>query len=58
MQLPVDVDLSLSDVASEVRDRMSDVIVRHSQNGNLSDGTIPTLNTASSLRGDKTQQRE
>ena len=50
VELPVNVDLALCDVASQVRDGMSDVIVRHSQNRNLCDGSIPALNTTGSLR--------
>jgi hypothetical protein len=35
MELPVHIDLALSDVASKIRDGMGDVVVRHRQNGNL-----------------------
>ena len=32
---PVNIDLTLSDVASEIRNGMGDIIVGHSQNRNL-----------------------
>jgi hypothetical protein len=35
MELPVHIDLALSDVASQIRDGMGDVVVGHRQNGNL-----------------------
>lgn len=50
VQLPVNVDLALGDVASEVRDGVSDVIVWHRQNGDLGNGTVPPLHTPGSLR--------
>ena len=50
VKLPVDVDLALSDVTSQVRDGVSDVIVRHRQNGDLGNGAIPPLHTPGSLR--------
>ena len=53
VELPVDVDLTLCDVASQVWDGVSDVIVGHSQNGDLCDGPIPALNTTSSLEGEE-----
>ena len=39
VDLPVDVDLTLRNVARQIRDRMGDVIVGHSQDGDLSNGT-------------------
>ena len=53
MELSVNVDLTFSDVTSEVGDRMSDVIVWHSQDGNLSDGSISALHTTGSLEGER-----
>ena len=52
VQLPVDVDLPLSDVASEVGNGVSDVVVGHSQNGDLCDGPVPPLHTSGSLERD------
>ena len=45
----VDVDLALSDVTSQIWDRMGDVIVRHGQDGDLSDGAQWTVDTTSTL---------
>ena len=37
MKLSINVDLSLSNITSQVRNRMGDIIVRHSQNWNLNE---------------------
>ena len=49
MQLSVDVDLSLGDVTSEIRDGMGDVIVGHGEDGDLSDGAVTSLHSAGTL---------
>ena len=43
MELTVNVDLTLSDVTSQIGDRVSDVIVRHSQDGDLGDRAVPEV---------------
>lgn len=47
--ISVYVDLALSDVASEIRDWMSNVVVRHGEDGNLSDGSDFALDSSCSL---------
>ena len=49
MQLAVHVHLALSDVARQVWNGVGDVIIRHGQNGQLSDGAFAALNTSSPL---------
>lgn len=49
LQLPVHVHLALCDVACQVRNGMCDVIIGHGQDGQLSDGPLPPLNTPSPL---------
>lgn len=49
VQLSVDVDLSLGDVASQIGNRVSDVVVRHGQDGNLSDGPVSAFNATGAL---------
>jgi hypothetical protein len=49
VQLPVNVDLTLGDVTGQIGDWMGDVVVGHGQNGNLSDGTVAALDSASAL---------
>ena len=50
VQLSVHIDLALGDVASEIGNRMSDIVVGHSENGDLRNGPVPTLHTSSSLQ--------
>ena len=45
----VNEDLALGDVAGEIGDRMGDIGVGHSQDGQLGDGTIGTTDTTGSL---------
>lgn len=45
----VDIDLTLRDVASQVGNRMGDIIVRHCKNGELCDGTVLAFDTTGSL---------
>ena len=45
----IDVDLTLGNVTSKIGDRMSDIIVGHGKDGNLSDRTIPALDSTGSL---------
>ena len=49
VHLTVDVDLPLGDVAGQVRDGVSDVVVWHRQDGDLSDRPVAALHTACSL---------
>lgn len=49
VQLPVNVHLPLRNVASEIRNRVSDVIVRHGEDGQLSDGALAALDSPSTL---------
>lgn len=49
MQLPVDEDLPLGDVAGEIGDRVRDVVVGHAENGDLCDGAVAALDTACTL---------
>ena len=49
VELPVHVYLALGNVASQVRDGMSDVIVGHRQDGDLSDRAVPALHPARPL---------
>ena len=43
---PVNIDLTLSDVASEIRNRMGDIVIGHSQDWNLGTGGIQFLEHA------------
>ena len=45
----VNEDLALGDIAGEIGDRMGDIGVGHSKNGQLGDGTIGTADTTGSL---------
>ena len=45
VELSVDVDLSLSDVPGEVGDWMGNVVVGHSQNGNLKMSSLNIVGT-------------
>ena len=49
MDLPVDVDLTLGNVTSQVGNGVSDIVVRHRQDGNLSDRSVAALHTTGSL---------
>ena len=49
MKLPVYIHLSLCDITSEIRNGMCDVIVGHGEDGDLCDGTIPSLYSTSSF---------
>lgn len=49
VHLSIDVDLTLSDIACEIWDWMGDIIVWHGKNGDLSDGTILTVDSTGSL---------
>ena len=49
VQLPVHVHLPFCDVAGEVWNGVSDVIVGHRQDGQLSDGALAPLNPPSAL---------
>ena len=49
MQLAVDEDLALGDVAREIGDRVRDVVVGHGQDGDLRDRAIATLHAARAL---------
>lgn len=49
VELSVDEDLAFSDIASQIRNRVSDIIIRHGQNRQLGDRTIDTFNSTSSL---------
>ena len=49
LQLPVHIHLALCNVACQVGNRMCDVVIGHGQNGKLSDGPLPTLDTSSPL---------
>merc|ERR1712079_796025 len=49
MQLPVDVDLSLCNVTSQIGNRVSDVVVGHSEDGDLGDGPSSALNPTGPL---------
>ncbi|EZA62788.1 hypothetical protein X777_07604 [Ooceraea biroi] len=49
VQLTIDVDLALGDVPGKIGNRVSDVVVRHSENGDLRDGAVAALNSASAL---------
>ena len=40
VQVSVNKDLSLGDIPSEIGDGMSDIIIRHGENGELGDGSI------------------
>lgn len=45
----VDVDLTLSDIASQIGDWMRDIVIGHSQDWNLCDGSVLALDTTSTL---------
>ena len=53
MQLSVHIDLALGDVASQIGNGVSDIIVGHSENGDLRDGPVPTFHTSSTLEEDE-----
>lgn len=45
----IDIDLTLGNVASEIGDGMSDIIVGHGEDRNLSDGTTSAIDSTGSL---------
>mmetsp|Transcript_7601 Transcript_7601/g.14104 ORF Transcript_7601/g.14104 Transcript_7601/m.14104 type:complete len:249 (+) Transcript_7601:35-781(+) len=49
VQLPVNVDLSLSNVTREIRNWVSDIIVRHGEDWELSNGAFPSFNSSRPL---------
>ena len=49
LQLAVDVDLPLRDVPREIGDGMRDVVVRHGEDGELSDGALAALDAPRAL---------
>ena len=49
VHVSVNVDLTLSDVSSKIWDGVSDVVVRHCQDGDLGDGTELALDSTGSL---------
>mmetsp|Transcript_17892 Transcript_17892/g.29922 ORF Transcript_17892/g.29922 Transcript_17892/m.29922 type:complete len:233 (-) Transcript_17892:533-1231(-) len=49
VQLSIQVNLSLRDVSSKIGNGMCDIIVGHGKDGELSDGTISSDNTSSTL---------
>mmetsp|Transcript_38125 Transcript_38125/g.96425 ORF Transcript_38125/g.96425 Transcript_38125/m.96425 type:complete len:371 (-) Transcript_38125:560-1672(-) len=49
VQLAVNVDLALRDVAREIGDGVRDVVVGHGENGQLRDGALAALDTAGAL---------
>mmetsp|Transcript_49833 Transcript_49833/g.112073 ORF Transcript_49833/g.112073 Transcript_49833/m.112073 type:complete len:211 (-) Transcript_49833:874-1506(-) len=49
VQLPVDVNLTLSDVAGQIRNRVGDIVVGHSEDGKLGDRSRAALHPASAL---------
>ena len=49
MECSVDEDLALSDIPSKIGDWMSDITVWHSEDRNLGDGTIGTMDTTSAF---------
>lgn len=49
VELTINVNLSLCDVTGQIGDRMSDVIVRHGENGYLGNRTVPAFHTTSSF---------
>ncbi len=49
VQLTVNVDLALGDVAGQIGDGVSDVVVRHGEDGDLGDGPVPALDAAGAL---------
>ena len=50
VELAVHVDLAFCNVASQVGNGMSDVIIRHGQDWDLGDGAIATFHTTCSLQ--------
>lgn len=49
VQLAINEDLALGDVASQVGDGMGDIIIGHGQDGQLSDGAVLAVHTACAL---------
>lgn len=49
VQLTVNIYLTLSNITGQVGNRMGNVVVRHSENGDLSYGSASSLNTTCSL---------
>ena len=47
--VPVDVDLSLCNVTSQIGNWVSDVVVGHSEDGDLGDGPASALNPTGPL---------
>lgn len=56
VELSVHINLTLSDVASQIRNGVSDVIIWHRQDWNLCNRAIPTLNTTSSLNTERKKE--
>jgi len=49
VELSVDEDLSLSDVAGQIGNGMGDIVVGHGENRNLGDGTVSAVHSTGSL---------
>ena len=49
VQAAVNKDLALCDITSQVRNGMSNVVIWHGEDGELSDGAITSLDTTRSL---------
>jgi hypothetical protein len=49
VDLTIDVDLSLSNITGQIGNRVGNIIVGHSKNRNLGDGTVAALNTTGAL---------
>mmetsp|Transcript_3470 Transcript_3470/g.7235 ORF Transcript_3470/g.7235 Transcript_3470/m.7235 type:complete len:264 (-) Transcript_3470:535-1326(-) len=49
VELTVEIDLSLSNISSQIGNRMRDIIVRHRQDGQLRDRSVPAHHTPSPL---------
>ena len=49
VQLAIDVDLALGNVARQVGNRVSNIVVGHGQNGNLSDRATASAHTTGAL---------
>ena len=49
VKVSVDEDLSFGDITGQIWDRMGDIIVRHSQNRQLGDGSVLACHSTGSL---------
>jgi hypothetical protein len=49
IKLTIDEDLAFRNIACQVGDRVRNIVVRHSQNGNLSNGAVSTFDTTCTL---------